>query len=164
MSRRSTLLSSATLAVVAAAAAAAAPAHAAVIASASLLGIATAVAADSVVALGRRARLTREAAARSDDRPVPAQLRDVARALELSVISEFELDRSLRPILRPVARARLERSGVDLDRDEAKARTLLGEDAWELVRPDRPRAGDRTRHGWPEARLRAVVDRLERLP
>jgi hypothetical protein len=93
----------------------------------------------------------------------PQQLRDVAATLDRASRTAYELDRSLRPILRTVARHRLAARGVDLDRDAAVARVLLGEELAELVRADRPRAENRLAPGWPAERLRAVVDRLEAL-
>ena len=40
---------------------------------------------------------------------------------------------------------------------------MLGEDAWELLRPDRPEPRDRDAPGIPLRRLRTVVDTLEQL-
>jgi len=68
----------------------------------------------------------------------------------------------LRPILREIATARLaRRHGVSLDRDVAAARALLGEELWEVVRPDRPEPLDRTAPGPGLEALGPLVMRLE---
>jgi hypothetical protein len=38
---------------------------------------------------------------------------------------------------------------------------VLGEELWEVVRPDRPAPTDRTAPGLPSEALHALVDRLE---
>jgi hypothetical protein len=38
---------------------------------------------------------------------------------------------------------------------------VLGEELWEVVRPDRPAPTDRTAPGLPPEALHALVDRLE---
>jgi hypothetical protein len=70
----------------------------------------------------------------------------------------------LHPILREIAAHRLwMRFGVDLDREPERARELVGANAWELVRPERPAPSDRLAQGPSTANLRTVVDELERL-
>ena len=71
----------------------------------------------------------------------------------------------LRPVLRDVAAAGVHGRGVDLDGDPAAARALLGEEAWELVRPDRPRPQDTFAPGLSPAaldRILAVLEDLQR--
>ncbi len=88
----------------------------------------------------------------------------LVRDVKQSTISAFHLHVRLRPILREIAAYRLwMRFGVDLDREQERARELLGADAWELVRPERPPPRDRLAPGPPRAALRVVVDELERL-
>jgi hypothetical protein len=41
------------------------------------------------------------------------------------------------------------------------ARSLLGEDVWELLRPDRPEPDDRHGPGIPRERIAAVIERVE---
>jgi hypothetical protein len=53
------------------------------------------------------------------------------------------------------------RRGVWLDEEPAKARALLGEDAWELVRPGREPPRDRYGPGIDAARLERVLRSLE---
>jgi hypothetical protein len=69
----------------------------------------------------------------------------------------------LRPVLSDIATARLARRGVRLSRDHDEARRLLGPEAWELVRPDRPQPPDRRAPGIAPRELEAVLDRLEAL-
>jgi hypothetical protein len=88
----------------------------------------------------------------------------LVRDLKQSTRSALHLHVRLRPVLREIAVHRLwMRFGVDLDREQARARELIGANAWELVRPDRLPPGDRLAAGPALADLRVVVDELERL-
>jgi hypothetical protein len=70
----------------------------------------------------------------------------------------------LRPILREVAAERLaSRHAVDLDNAPERARVLLGDPLFELVRPDRPEPADRLGPGVAPGDLHAAVLALERL-
>jgi len=69
----------------------------------------------------------------------------------------------LRPVLRDVAAEGVHGRGVDLDGDPAAARALLGEEAWELVRADRPRPHDTFAPGLSPAALDRVLAVLEDL-
>jgi hypothetical protein len=53
------------------------------------------------------------------------------------------------------------RRRVSLELDRGTARAILGEDVWELVRPDRPPPEDRLAKGIPPRELARVVDALE---
>ena len=88
------------------------------------------------------------------------QLDSITQAVSFAQASAFDLHYRLRPILREVAAARLARRGVVLDREPQRARALLGEPAWELVRPDRE-PGERFERGWAEADLVKVLEGLE---
>jgi hypothetical protein len=93
-----------------------------------------------------------------DDSGEPALLRD----LELSRSSAFHLHVRVRPVLREIAAHRLRaRYAVELDREPARARELVGAAAWELVRPDRSPPADRLAPGPSAAELRAVVTDLD---
>ena len=84
--------------------------------------------------------------------------------VQQSVASSFHLHMRLRPILREIAAHRvLLRFGVDLDREHERARELVGADAWELVRPERPPPVDRLAPGPSASHLSKVVDELERI-
>jgi hypothetical protein len=93
----------------------------------------------------------------------PDQLRRVDGALAAAQASAFGVDRELRPLLRPIAAMRLARRGVDLDRHVEKARALLGEPLWEIVRADRPRASNRVAGGISAVELEGAIERLEQL-
>jgi hypothetical protein len=88
----------------------------------------------------------------------------LVREVELSLLSALHLHVRLRPLLREIAAHRLlKHYGVDLDREPARARELIGASAWELVRPDRPVPADRLSPGPPLSELRDVVAELERV-
>jgi hypothetical protein len=81
-----------------------------------------------------------------------------------SVASAFHLHVRLRPILREIAAHRLwTRFGVDLEREHERARELIGAEAWDLVRPERPPPSDGLAPGLPASDLRIVVEELERI-
>jgi hypothetical protein len=82
----------------------------------------------------------------------------------LSVASAFHLHLRLRPVLREIAGHRLlRRYGVDLEREPERARELIGAEAWELVRPERPPPSDGLAPGPPASAVRTVVEELERI-
>lgn len=101
-------------------------------------------------------------AARRPHRPPPAGLPELdrlARELSLGTQSAFDYHFRLRPVLREIAEARLAARGRRLD----EAETILGSDAWELVRPDQPPPTDRHAPGADPAALRRLVEALERI-
>lgn len=101
---------------------------------------------------------------RAEEHVRPPELVRIERELVLGLESAGHLHARLLPILREAATARLAaKHHVDLDLRPAAARALLGEEAWELVRPDRPAPRDRTGPGLERARLRSVIDALEKL-
>jgi hypothetical protein len=107
----------------------------------------------------RGARLRRRSAPRSTP-----DLAGVDRLLALSVSSADDEHMRLRPLVADIARQRLaDHTGVRLDGDPEAAAAAVGPELWELVRPDRPRPVDRRSRGIPPARLRAVVESLERI-
>ena len=70
----------------------------------------------------------------------------------------------LRPVLREVTGVLLEdRHGVDLDGRPDAARRVLGDEAWERLRPDADPPGDRWDQGISAAELDRVVTRIEEL-
>ncbi len=116
---------------------------------------------------GRPQRTRRfEAALR---RPAPAasqpvELLRMERELVLGVADAAHAHRRLLPLLRAAAAARLaSRHGVELDRRPEAARALLGEAAWELLRPDRPEPADRHGPGVPHERVVGLIERVEAL-
>ena len=133
------------------------------------VGAATTVAFAALVSIVT----TRELAARAELRAGPGrrvaepaplqQLRQVAEALAAAQVSEFGVDRNLRPLFRAIAAMRLARRGVDLDRHADEARALLGEPLWELVRPEHVRGSNLVAGGTPAAELQSLIERLERI-
>ena len=114
------------------------------------------VAAASPFDLGLRTRSR-------DDLALP-ELARLEREVTLSTTTAFDLHFRLRPVLRRIsARMLASRRGVDLERSPAQARTLLGEELWELVRPDREPPRDRAASGLELGSLRTMVDALEAL-
>ena len=101
--------------------------------------------------------------ARPPSTSVPSQLLRIERIVERSGESGVAAHTQLRPLLSEIAEARLARRGVQLSRDRDEARRLLGPEAWELVRPDRPQPPDRRAPGVAPRELEAVLDSLEAL-
>jgi hypothetical protein len=97
-------------------------------------------------------------------RDAPAMLARLEQEVALGAAGSFDLHHHLRPRLRTIAAELLAaRRRVSLDRDQLEARALLGEEAWELVREDRPRPEDRLARGAAPDVLDRVVTSLERL-
>jgi hypothetical protein len=88
----------------------------------------------------------------------PPELLRVEREITLGTSTAGHLYLRLLPLLREVASARL---GHDLELRPAHARERLGDDVWQLLRPDRPEPPDRHGPGIPVAEVRRVVERLE---
>jgi hypothetical protein len=91
----------------------------------------------------------------------PSQRLRLERVVRRSGESGQAAHTLLRPVLAEIAQARLARRGVRLDGDEA--RRLLGPEAWELVRPDRPQPADGRAPVVAPHELEAMLDRLEAL-
>jgi len=130
------------------------------------------VAALALGGLAREARGGERRASRFEAalrRPTPAaaaplELVRMERELELGVADATYAHRRLLPLLRAAAAARLAgRHGVELERRPEAARALLGDEVWELLRPDRPEPADRHGPGVPRELVAAVVERLEAL-
>ena len=94
----------------------------------------------------------------------PPELVRTERELTLGTASAAHAHRRLLPLLRDAAAARLVAwHGVELDRQPAAARALLGDEAWELLRPDRPDPADPHGPGVPRSSVEALVERIEQL-
>jgi hypothetical protein len=75
-----------------------------------------------------------------------------------------EFDRTLRPRLERVMASRLrDAHGVRVEQRPERARDLVGEPAWRLLDPARPKEAARSMPGPTQAELTALVDRLEAL-
>ena len=97
-------------------------------------------------------------------RKVPADSGELAlvRQLELSTYNAFHFHSRVRPLLRDIAAHKLRsRYGLELDVEPVRARELVGAQAWEVVRPDRPPPADRMAAGPTFDEMRIVVDELE---
>jgi hypothetical protein len=94
----------------------------------------------------------------------PVELLRMERELVLGNADADHAHRRLLPLLRSTAAARISaRHGFELARRPEAARTLLGDDVWELLRPDRPEPADRHGPGVPRASVTAVIERVESL-
>jgi hypothetical protein len=98
-------------------------------------------------------------AARLPTRARPNQLWRIERIVERAGESGVAAHTQLRPLLVEIAEARLGRRGLRLDDDGVPV--LLGPEAWELVRPDRP--APRDDRGLAPRDLERVLTRLEAL-
>ena len=128
------------------------------------------VAAGAVLAL---VRALADAAPKASPEPPPPprrllqrlpELERTERAVLLAASNAFDVHYRLRPILREIAAQRLAtRRGLELDRDIADSRAVVGEETWELVRPDREPPHLRFGPGVGARDLGKVVDSLERI-
>lgn len=91
------------------------------------------------------------------------ELDRLERELYMSAARDFDLHYRLRPVVREIAVARLERRGLRLDSGSTAVRELLGEDLWSLVSPDREPPRNRQALGPGLGELRQTVESLERL-
>ncbi len=100
-------------------------------------------------------------------RPEPVErirgLEELEHAVEFAQTTAFDFHYRLRPHLVRVATHRLALHGVHLEAQPDRARQLLGEDAWDLVRPDRLPPERRNDRGLGLGRLQRVVERLDAL-
>ena len=87
-------------------------------------------------------------------------LEELEHAVDFSLGTAFDVHYRLRPHLRRIAAHRLALRGVTLDGQPQRARALLGPDAWELVRPDRPDPEDRAARGLDLASIRRAVEQI----
>jgi hypothetical protein len=101
---------------------------------------------------------------RTFDSSRPPELVRMEREITLGLSNAAHLYQRLLPILRDAAAARLLTGhNVDLERRPTAAKSLLGDDAWELLRPDRPAPRDRNAPGISLRQLRNTVSTLEKL-
>jgi hypothetical protein len=110
-----------------------------------------------------RARPLRPRAARSAARRrPPPSLGRIEHEAALGVAGAFDLHFRLVPRLRSIAAGLLAaRRRRTLAADPDAASRILGPEAWELVRADRPTPEDRLARGLPTSDLRRVVESLE---
>lgn len=90
----------------------------------------------------------------------PATLERLEREVVMAGGNAFDFHLRLRPRFQSIAAHRLAaRRGLELE----GGRHVLGEEAWELLRPDRPPPADRFAPGVAIERQRDLLDRLERI-
>lgn len=122
-------------------------------------------AAVRLLAAGRRATgpsVVDAALSRRAGRPArPEDLERLERLVEVGSASAFDLHYRLRPALRKVAEGILLGRGIELDAEPERARAALGEEAWSLLRPERPPPGDRRARGIAAPELDAVLRGIE---
>ncbi|MGN6170396.1 MAG: hypothetical protein ACTHQQ_19830 [Solirubrobacteraceae bacterium] len=109
------------------------------------------------VATRRRARRTRRPA------PRPAALERIERVVGAGRQTAGDVHVRVRPLLREIAVPLVRRQGIRLDSEPERGRALLGEELWEVVRPDRPRPQERRAPGLGLSELERLIERLERL-
>ena len=93
----------------------------------------------------------------------PPELERLERELTLGVSTAFDLHYRLRPTLREIAGERLASRGLRLDGGGVTVEDALGEELWELVRPDREPPVRRFATGISPDGARRVIERLEAL-
>lgn len=109
--------------------------------------------------LPRRPRLSRRLR-----KPAPRQLEKIERLVMFSRSTAFDAEWRLIPLLRAIAAERLEsRRGIDVVSQPAAARALLGDEAWEVVKPGRTHPVDRMATGLTLEELDAAVTSIERI-
>lgn len=92
------------------------------------------------------------------------ELARVEREVALATGTAFDAHYRLRPVLREVAEHRLAtRRGLALDSGSNAVREVLGDEAWELVRPDRPRPSHNLAPGLTFAQVRSAIEALARI-
>jgi hypothetical protein len=92
------------------------------------------------------------------------ELERLEREVTLAAASAYDVHFRLRPTLREAALTLLAAGrGVSLDRQPERARQLLGEETWELVRADREPPCDPRGPGLDRARLERILASLESL-
>jgi hypothetical protein len=87
----------------------------------------------------------------------------LSRRLRLAKASESEMARHLRPLLRQVAAARLARTYGITNPDEQtdRVRSLLGDQLWQIVRPDWQRRHEPFQGGLERPEIEQLISRLE---
>jgi hypothetical protein len=95
---------------------------------------------------------------------IPAQLLAIERLVSNSRVNAVHVHAYLRPVLAEVADQRLTARGRSLPRlSEPAGRRLLGDELWEIIRPERPFPEDRYGPGLSLPQLDAMLGRLEAL-
>jgi hypothetical protein len=95
---------------------------------------------------------------------VPSEPERIRFEVGAATHRSMELHHQLRRRLRRLAQDRLAADhGVDMDADPEAARRLLGDEAWDLLRPDRVAPADRFGPGMPVEGVTRIVTAVEEL-
>lgn len=123
------------------------------------------VAVVALVALHGPSSVTRRAITSiTRSRAVPPQVERLERIVRFGTSTAMDADRRLYRVLRlQASEFLLSRHGVDLETEPEDARRLLGDEAWERIRPGRPVVKDRLGPGAELTEVEAVVSAVERL-
>jgi len=94
----------------------------------------------------------------------PGSLSRLEREVSMAGSAAFDVHFRLRPVITELATELLSsRRGIDLESDPERAHEALGDDVWEIVRPERPQPAERHGAGIDEDELGRVVTALERV-
>ena len=107
----------------------------------------------------RTSALARALERDSEETPRPTEVARIERELSMATATAFDVHARLRPLVREIASARLARHGIPLEGGQDE----LGEEVWDLARPDRPPPSDRNAPGVEPAMIARVIERLESL-
>jgi hypothetical protein len=99
----------------------------------------------------------------SQEPPRIAELDRLEREVYMGAAQAFDLHYRLRPVVREIAAGRLERRGLRLDSGSDAVRERLGEELWELARPDREPPRNRLGAGPGLEEVARTIEELERL-
>ncbi|HET7339314.1 MAG TPA: hypothetical protein VFK22_07180 [Candidatus Dormibacteraeota bacterium] len=92
----------------------------------------------------------------------PAELLEIEARVSLAKVSAFDHHSRLRPLLREIARQRLEASRhVDIDRDPDQVKELLGAELWRELQPMSLSRDLRESPGPTTAAIERLVDGIE---
>jgi hypothetical protein len=120
--------------------------------------LAFAAAFGAATALRLRPAQRQQPPPRASDDEMPLRLRQI-----VGVLRDFGVDRSLPPLLVPIVAVRLGRRGIDMTRAPQRAQELLGDELWEIVRPDRASDAHRVGPRLTDDDVRTAIERLEQL-
>ena len=92
----------------------------------------------------------------------PQALVRLEREVSMAGSTAFDVQYRLRPALIELAAGLVfSRRGIDFEREPDRAHAALGDDVWEIVRPDRPESTTRLGEGITAVELERVVNALE---
>lgn len=92
------------------------------------------------------------------------ELARIEREVALGTATAFDAYYRLRPLLRDVAEHRLAtRKGLVLDSGSEAVREAIGDETWDLVRPDRERPAHHLAPGATFKQVREAIEALERI-